>query len=367
MTGVHLVLPDGVDDPSLSSGGNAYDRRVSDGLAAMGWRVREHHVPGGWPRPTAAERALLGETVAGIEDDATVLVDGLIASAVPDVLVPQADRLRLVVLVHMPLGEPVPDGRPAGDLGRVRERERAVLRVAAAVVTTGEWTRDRLLDRYALAAHRVHVAEPGVAAAPPASGTPSGGELLCVAALTPLKGHDVLFSALATMTDLSWRCVCAGSVARDPGHVGHLLRQLRESGIADRVRVTGALAGRDLDDRYAAADVLVLPSHSETYGMVVTEALARGLPVVTTSVGGLPRTLGHAAAGRPGLLVPPGDPAALAAALRRWLGDADLRSHLRHAARQRRSVLAGWPATVARLAAILTGVAAATECSGASA
>ena len=74
--------------------------------------------------------------------------------------------------------------------------------------------------------------------------------------------------------------------------------------------------------------------------MVVTEALARGLPVVAAEVGGVPEALGHGADGdRPGLLVPPDDPAALAAALRAWLGDAELRARLRRAARERRASL----------------------------
>ncbi len=118
----------------------------------------------------------------------------------------------------------------------------------------------------------------------------------------------------------------------------------------------GPRTGADLDRSYAAADLLVLASRAETYGMVVTEALARGLPVVAAEVGGVPEALGHGANGtRPGLLVPPGDPAALGAALRSWLGDADLRSRLRRAARERRESLAGWPVTSSVLAGVLAG------------
>ena len=130
-------------------------------------------------------------------------------------------------------------------------------------------------------------------------------------------------------------------------------------GLDDRVSFPGPRTGADLDRSYAAADVLVLASRAETYGMVVTEALARGLPVVAAEVGGVPEALGHGADGtRPGLLVPPGDPAALGAALRSWLGDADLRSRLRRAARERRESLAGWPVTTSSvLAGVLAGAA----------
>ena len=174
---------------------------------------------------------------------------------------------------------------------------------------------------------------------------PAGG-LLCVAAVIPGKGHDVLLDALATMTDLSWDCLCVGSMDRDPAFAERLRRRLSGDGIEDRVRFAGPRTGADLDRSYEAADLLVLPSRGETYGMVVTEALARGLPVVAADVGGVAETLGHGTgAVRPGLLVPADDPAALAAALRTWLGDAEVRLSWRRAARERRASLAGWSTT----------------------
>jgi glycosyltransferase involved in cell wall biosynthesis len=92
--------------------------------------------------------------------------------------------------------------------------------------------------------------------------------------------------------------------------------------------------------------------------MVVTEALARGLPVVAAEVGGVPEALGHGADGtRPGLLVPPEDPAALRDALRSWIEDADLRRRLRRAARERRASLSGWPTTVSLVADVLVEAA----------
>jgi glycosyltransferase involved in cell wall biosynthesis len=352
VTAVHVVVPDGIDDPARPSGGNVYDRHVCRGLGSIGWSVHEHGVPGCWPRPDAASCAALAGVVQRIPDDAVVLLDGLIASTVPEVLVPQASRLRLVVLVHMPLGH-----RPAdGGADDARTRERAVLSVAAAVVTTSAWTRRRLLELYPLPADRVHVAEPAVDAADLATGTAAGGALLCVAAVTSDKGHDVLLDALATTTDLSWQCVCVGSLDLDPAYVAGLRRRSLDIGLGDRVRFPGPRTGADLDRSYAAADLMVLASRAETYGMVVSEALARGLPVVAAEVGGLPEALGHGADGiRPGLLVPPDDPAALGAALRAWLGDAELRRRLRRAARERRASLSEWSTTTFVLARVLAG------------
>lgn len=354
MTVVHVIVPDGIDDPERPSGGNLYDRRLCRELAAIGWPVHEHAVPGSWPTPLPADRAALGEVVADIPDGVVVLLDGLVASTAPEVLVPEARRLRLVILVHMPLGEDMQGEEVADAL----TRERSVLSAAVAIVTPSAWTRCRLLDRHALRPDRVHVAEPGVDPADIVPGTASGGELLCVAAVQPHKGHDVLLTALAMIRHLPWRCALVGSLDRDPGFVDRLRGQAREDGISDRLRSTGPLTGVGLNAAYAGADVLVLASRRETYGMVVTEALARGLPVVATAVGGLPEALGRGFQGRPpGLLVPPDDPAALAEALSAWLGSADLRGQLRHAAGQRRATLSGWSATADQISRVIAEVA----------
>jgi glycosyltransferase involved in cell wall biosynthesis len=247
----------------------------------------------------------------------------------------------------MPLGD-----RSAADETRAREGD--VLAGTAAVVTTSAWTRRRLLELYALPRDRVHVAEPGVDAADLAPGTTAGDALLCVAAVTRGKGHDVLLDALATATDLPWLCACVGSVDRDPAFADRVRRRAWARGLGDRIRFTGPRTGPDLASAFAAADLLVLASRAETYGMVVTEALARGIPVVAADVGGVTEALGHAEDGaRPGLLVPPDDPAALGAALRRWLEEPELRNRLREAARERRASLRPWAATASEIAAVL--------------
>ncbi len=342
MTPLHFVVPDGIHDPARPSGGNTYDRHVRRELIARGWEVREHAVPGRWPRPDATALAVLGDAVEQIPDGATVLLDGLVASTAPDVLVPQARRLRLVVLVHMPLGL-----TPTRD---ARAREHAVLESATAVVTTSSWSRRRLLELYPLAPANVHVAEPGVDEAGLAPGTGDGAHLLCVAAITFGKGHDVLLDALEELGDLPWQCVCVGRLDRDQAFAD----RLRGRAPAGRVSFPGPRTGDDLDRSYAAADLVVLASRAETYGMVVTEALARGLPVIASDVGGVTEALGQGAGGaRPGRLVPPEDSAALAAALRAWLTDPELRAAWRRAARERRETLPRWSATASALATVL--------------
>jgi glycosyltransferase involved in cell wall biosynthesis len=345
MTTVHIVLPGGVDDPATPSGGNRYDRELCDGLA----RTRDVHeiaVPGAWPRPSASTRDALAGALKRLPDGATVLLDGLVAAAVPEILEPVADRLRLVVLVHLPLADET--GLSADEAARLAGLERRTLRAAAKVITTSAAAACRLADRYGVAPDRLHVAPPGVAPAALATRSPTGSRLLCVAAVIPRKGQDVLMDALATVDDLPWSCVCVGALDRAPAFAASL--QDRTS----KARFVGARAGAALDAAYADADLLVLPSRAETYGMVVTEALARGIPVVATDVGGVPEALGAAPDGtRPGVLVPPADPAALAAELRRWLTDAGWREQLRASAESRRDHLTGWADTARRVGAVL--------------
>jgi glycosyltransferase involved in cell wall biosynthesis len=349
---VHVIMTGDVDDMTVPSGGNSYDRRVCQGLAAAGWLVHEAVVPGSWPQPDAIARAELARSLAEIPDGASVLLDGLVACGVPEVVVPQACRLRLAVLVHLPLADEA--GLAPAVAVDLDARERETLHAALAVVVTSPWAARRLIGHHGLVASRVHVVTPGTHPAPLAPGTDHTSRLLCVAAVTPHKGQDLLVSALAELTDLSWSCVCVGSLRRNPGYVAQVRQLIGQSALGDRVRLVGPKTGEQLAATYATADLVVLASRAETYGMVITEALARGIPVLATAAGAVPETLGHAPDGSvPGLLVPPGDPTALAGGLRRWLGEHDLRSRLKASAVHRRSMLEGWGETSRTLAGVL--------------
>jgi glycosyltransferase involved in cell wall biosynthesis len=349
---VHVVLPGIVDDPGRPSGGSVYDERVCGELAGRGWRVRRSVVRGGpgqgpGQRPGESE---VSEVLGRVPPHGLVLVDGLVASACPQALGEHSSRLRLVVLLHLPAAD-----EPGGeDAGEVAARERCALRCARAVVVPSEALRRRLLADPGLAGLPVHVAPPGADRAAVTGASAAGNRLACVAAVTRRKGHDILLEALATLRDLDWSLVCAGPEDRDDGFTRLVRRRIAGSGLANRVRMLGALDAERVAAVYGGADLLVLPSRAEPYGMVVTEAVARGVPVVGSAVDGLPEALGRAPGGDlPGVLVPPADPEALAAALRRWLAEPPVRRRLRAAALARRATLPDWGATAAAVAAAL--------------
>jgi glycosyltransferase involved in cell wall biosynthesis len=197
-----------------------------------------------------------------------------------------------------------------------------------------------------------------VAPAPLAVPDPSGRRLLCVASVVPAKGHDLLLDALASLPGSDWSLVCVGDLSRSPQYVLALRRQAGRTRTAARVRFTGPLTGVALSAAFAASDLHVLATRAEGYGMVLSESLARGVPVLATEVGGVPEAVGRVANGeRPGLLVPPDDRDALAEALRSWLASSSLRATLRSRALDRRTRLRRWEDTAAEVARVLDAAA----------
>jgi glycosyltransferase involved in cell wall biosynthesis len=345
---LHVVVPGDIADPTAPSGGNAYDLRICRELAAgHGWGVHRHDLAGSWPRPEPAAARHLADVLAALPDGALVLLDGLVACGVPEIIEAAADRLRVAVLVHLPLADE--SGLPDDLAAELDARERRTLHAAHAVLVTSR-SAARGLRRHGLADDRVQVAEPGVDEAAPARGTDGASRLLCVASVTPRKGQDRLVDALAELVDRPWTLTCVGPLGRAPDYVDALRARITRLGLTGRVELAGPLTGVALDAHYDRADLAVLVSLTETYGMVVTEALARGVPVLVTDAGALADTLGHAPDGsRPGLIVPAGEHDELVAALRSWFGDPSLRYRLRMSAHQRRVILPRWEYTALRL------------------
>ncbi len=341
-------------DLQTATGGYHYDRRIIDGLRSRGWLVTVHALDASFPFPTASAMEHARGVLAAMDDGALVLVDGLAFGAMPCVVEPHSERLSLVALVHHPLA--AESGLTAGVARELERSERQALGSARHVIVTSRNTR-QALSAYGVAAERVTVVEPGTDEAPLAGGTralrrgvaASVLKMLCVASVAPRKGHDVLIEALSPLAKLPWHLTCVGSITRDPSTASALRARLRQAGLLGRVTLAGEVADHQVTDYYQAASLFVLPTLYEGYGMAVAEALAHGLPVISTHTGAISELVGPGA----GLLVPPGDVQALREALSRVMCEPALLASLAHGARAARSSLPRWPDACERMALAL--------------
>jgi glycosyltransferase involved in cell wall biosynthesis len=349
MPSLVVIVP---GDLEALTGGYGYDRRIIAGLRDRGWTVAVEILDSSFPQPTAAAREWAACVLGDIPDDTTVLVDGLAFGALASEAEHERARLRMVALVHHPLAaETGLDRRTAALL---EASERRALATTRLVIVTSRATATAL-ERYGVTANRIVSVEPGTDPAPLARGSDGVTvQLLCVASIIPRKGHETLVGALATLRDRPWHLTCVGNLERDPSTVQQLRSMIQACDVLDRVTLTGDLHEPALGIEYDRADVFVLPTFHEGYGMVVAEALARGLPVISTPTGGIPELITDDA----GILVPPGNVPALAAALSRVIDDPQTRSRLTAGARRVRDRLPTWDMATALMAAALERVIA---------
>jgi len=341
---LHFVHPGPV---TRRTGGTIYDCRMADTLRAAGRTVVLHELDGDFPHCGAATEDAAGRLLAGFPDSARVVIDGLALPAFRSSLAEHAGRLRFSALVHHPLADET--GLDAVERGRLFDTERQALRHACAVIVPSAAMAGRLAE-FEVQPERLCVVPPGTDPALRAGG---GGtdrlSLLCVASITPRKGHLILLAALERCRDLDWQLTCAGPTALDPACCDQVQAAVALHRLGDRVVFTGTRTGHALEALYDGADLFVLASAYEGYGMAFAEAMARGLPVVASGAGAVAETVPEAA----GILVPVGDVGALAAALRRVMADPTIRRAKADAAWAAGQALPDWPEAARRFAAVL--------------
>ena len=348
MPSLSVLVPGSI---ATRTGGYEYDRRIVEGLRERGWNVDVRELDSSFPFPTDDASEQAARVLAAIADGATVLVDGLAFGAMPDLAEAHASRLTLVALVHHPLAKET--GLDAVVREALVASERRALASVRGVVVTSERTAAGLAE-YGVHRDRVTVVEPGTDPAPLARG--SGGpevSLLSLATVTPRKGYDVLVSALARLRHLQWRLVCLGSLDRDPEYARQVRSLVDAARLADRVVFGGEADADAVREAYDRADLFVLPTRYEGYGMVVAEALAHGLPVIATATGAIPALVVDGS----GVVVEPEDVEALTRALEQAIGVPRALADMAAGARLVRERLPTWSAASGRMADALTRLA----------
>lgn len=329
-----FAIPGDLESPT---GGYGYDRRMIAELRRLGWQVDVTALGDGFPRPTDADRARALHVLNAVPDGVPILIDGLAFGVLPEAASFLRSPHRLIALVHHPLA--LETGILQHEAMGLKASERTALQSSWHVVVTSATTRRILIDDYGIGANKISVARPGTERVLVESRTLNDVvQLISVGSIVPRKGYDVLIAALAQLKSLAWHLSIVGDPALSPDTTTALHARIVRNEMTDKVSVLGRVSEARLSALYASSDVFVLASHFEGYGMAYAEAIAHGLPVVGTTGGAIPEVVTDGA----GLLVPPGDVAALAAALRTTIEDADQRDRLTLAARLTASNLPTW-------------------------
>lgn len=338
-------------DPGQLTGGYGYVREVVEGLIRLGQPVTLQGLPGRFPRVDQQAGDALDGALSRLPDGTTVIIDGLALGGCPEAAEQHRHRLHLVALVHHPLADETGLGK--ADRQHFLATERRALAAVHRVITTSDTTA-RGLDRFNVPASRVAVVSPGVrlpVKPPEERAATEGLHILCLAHLSPRKAQHHLVEALSSIPGTGWACELAGSVDRDPEYARNVMSMIRERGLSDRVRVTGELSGPDVEQAFHRANLFVLPSLYEGYGMVIDEALAHGLPVISSDGGALADT-----ADRPGCVTyPAGEVDALAALIGERLHHPEQLAQQQQAARQSAQGLRTWDQAAGELRQAIAG------------
>jgi len=344
---LYLAVPGDIEG---RTGGTLYDRKVMEALREDGWRVELLAWPGSFPFPNEVDRDEVEDSLAAVPDGSLVMIDGLALGVLSGLARREAQRLKLVALVHHPLA--LETGLPDGAAAAFAASERDALAFCRAVITTSHTTAAIIEAAFGVPAEMIAVATPGMGLSPqPPRATRSPGpvRLFAMGSISPRKAHHVLIEALGAIADLDWTCAIAGDLERDPDTAGELKAQIEHLGLGDRIALVGGVSEEDAAGLYGWADIFAMASVYEGYGMVFSEALMFGLPIVATTGGAIPEVVPPEA----GILVPPGNADAFAEALRLLVSDEELRASMAAGSRDAGLKLTDWTYTAALIAARL--------------
>jgi glycosyltransferase involved in cell wall biosynthesis len=338
-------------DLTLPTGGYRYDREVLSRIAKHGVDAQHVELPRSFPNPDSDDLSQTRDMLRSLDRRTLVLIDGLALGAIPPTILTDLPH-KVIALVHHPLG--LEAGLDPDRAAFLLANEMAVLATVAHVIVTSETTARILMQDFDIPERRITVAEPGTDRAVRSVGTGKPAQILAVGAVSARKAYDGLVAALAPLMALDWHLTIAGSLDRSPETVIDLKATISDNDLTDRITLAGAVGDAELEALYANSDIFAMSSLFEGYGMALSEALAHGLPIVTSSGGAAAETVPDAAA----IKVPPGDVMLLSDALGRTLSDAALRRRMADASWAAGALLPTWDDTAYTIAEAIKSVTA---------
>lgn len=321
-------------DITTLTGGYIYERRLLEGLRALGHDVEHIQLAASFPDPSAQDMADAVSQLCALPIERSLILDGLVFGSIATEGLANVSA-PIIAMIHHPL---------ARESGLSEERsahlyctERDNLALASHVLVPSPHTAAILTSDYGVAAERITIARPGTDL-PSGTSVPIDPPLiLSVGIQHPRKGHDILLAALAQIRDLKWQAVIVGS-PYDIEHAAELAAFNETLGLTGRVRLAGRVSSEELSSLYRATSLFALATRYEGYGIVFDEALAYGLPIISCDTGAVPDTVPHDT----GVLVPPEAAEPFAHALRTLLSDTEKRDQLAHASQLAGKALPSW-------------------------
>lgn len=342
-------------DLATPTGGYAYDRRIIHGLTQLGWQVELLSLGDGFPYPSQEVITSARQLLLHLKPGIPIVMDGLALGVLPEIVAELSLSHCVIALIHHPLAFEI--GISTDQAAAFKASEALALSCVKQVVVNSPTTAKQVSQFLGVQSGNIEVILPGTDRQAIKNRSEevfkqSDGRLhlLSVGSVIHRKGFDVLLEALYPLIALPWMLSIAGDITRDPFAYQQLEKNIVRFGLQDRVHVLGAVTEEHLENLYCQADVFVLASRFEGYGMAYAEAIARGIPVIGTNAGAIADTVPANA----GLLVPPDDVRSLTIALQRMIQDEECRLALSQGASEVAALQTTWEDSSKRFSEVLS-------------
>jgi glycosyltransferase involved in cell wall biosynthesis len=290
-------------DINSLTGGHLYNMHIINGLKNKNYSVSLQAAGGKWDNKEGIDK-MCRLYLQKIPWGSCIIIDSLILASLTNLVRKSMDRFKFLGLIHLPVSYDI----KTGIHGKLSEDELGALNHMHRLVVTGGFTFD-LLCNAGIDPRKITIIQPGTDQFPrKAQYARVPSNLLCIANYSALKAQDVLIRALSRLKTRNWTLHLYGDTDRDPEYTSFLRSLILYLGLESRIIVHRIVERQNISKVFLEADLFILPSLFESYGMVLSESLAHGIPVISTLAGNIRNTVPEGM----GILIEPGNEAELA-------------------------------------------------------